>query len=144
MIFKDESNDMYIFDPIMNEIYTIPVVSGKCFLPKSHLHGNNGPLEKTIGSAWETASTSTRSIFITWDDCSITTHAFQPLTVKGPKCLILGTTKLPHGLKPVIFSQGSAICQVRKATKKAPHLKLFSNRPPQASFLRFHYPLMSH
>ncbi|KAJ3330817.1 WD repeat-containing protein 19 [Blyttiomyces sp. JEL0837] len=94
LIFKDEMNDIYFYDPVKGLIFLIPNIS-----------------TKTLGVLWETTQSQDRSIFMSWDDSFLTTHSFQPMSVKGPQCMSLGTTKLPHGLKPLLFNEGAVICQ---------------------------------
>jgi WD repeat-containing protein 19 len=97
-IVIDEVNDAFVCDPVaegLGAFFNIPNMSAK-----------------TAGILWETGTSSERSIFIAWDDAYITTYAFQSFTFKGKShCLTLGTTKLPFGLKPLIFYDGAAICQ---------------------------------
>ncbi|KAJ3160276.1 WD repeat-containing protein 19, partial [Irineochytrium annulatum] len=93
-IFRDESNDAYVCEPARDDVQPIPNLSAK-----------------TAGILWESNGAKDRCIFISWDDAFITTHVFQPFTIKGPQCLSLGTTKLPFSLKPILFTDGCAICQ---------------------------------
>ncbi|KAI8836727.1 hypothetical protein BJ741DRAFT_708422 [Chytriomyces cf. hyalinus JEL632] len=109
-IFRDENGDAYLCDPVADVLFSIPNISAK-----------------TIGFIWENAQTAERSVFISWDDMFITTHAYIPHSIKEQQCLALGTTKLPHGMKPLIFSDGTAICQTPGG--KLSHIRLTTHEP---------------
>ncbi|KAI8831390.1 hypothetical protein BC829DRAFT_409646 [Chytridium lagenaria] len=53
---------------------------------------------KTTTVLWEACPNPDRTVFVSYDD--------------APQCLSLGTTKLPYGLKPIIFIDGSVLCQL--------------------------------
>ncbi|KAJ3283607.1 WD repeat-containing protein 19 [Borealophlyctis nickersoniae] len=93
-IFSDVLNDGYLVEPISNEVMQIPQWSAN-----------------TQGVLWETSQAPGRSIFVTWDDEYITTYAYEAVTIKGPQCLVLGATKLPYGLKPLLLLSGMLTCQ---------------------------------
>ncbi|KAI9344181.1 hypothetical protein DFJ73DRAFT_840418 [Zopfochytrium polystomum] len=94
LILKDDNSDFFIIEPLSEDNNPIPNIPSN-----------------TAGAIWELGGHPGRAIFVTWDESFISTHAYQPLTIKGPQCLTLGTTKLPHGLKPVMFSKGQVVCQ---------------------------------
>ncbi|KAJ3412566.1 WD repeat-containing protein 19 [Chytridiales sp. JEL 0842] len=104
LIFIDDVNDAFVYsptDPITG--FNIPNVSAKL-----------------KGILWETPSptcVADRCIFVAWDDAFVTTYAFQPLTFKAkPQCLSLGTTKLPSGTLPLLFTAGSLHCLTASGT----------------------------
>ncbi|KAJ3028907.1 UNVERIFIED_CONTAM: WD repeat-containing protein 19 [Siphonaria sp. JEL0065] len=109
-IFRDENGDAYLCDPVADVLFSIPNLS-----------------TKTIGFVWETSISSDRSIFVSWDDMFLTTHAYVPFSIKEQQCLSLGTTKLPHGLKPLLFSDGIVICQTPGG--KLSHIRLTTHEP---------------
>ncbi|KAJ3064062.1 WD repeat-containing protein 19 [Podochytrium sp. JEL0797] len=109
-IFRDINGDSYLCDPVADVLFAVPLISAK-----------------TVGFIWETSSSSERSLFISWDDMFVTTHAYVPYSIKDQQCLALGTTKLPHGLKPLLLSDGIVVCQTPGG--KLSHLRLSTHEP---------------
>ncbi|KAJ3099152.1 WD repeat-containing protein 19 [Phlyctochytrium planicorne] len=94
-VLQDDANDFFVVDPVKDVAVPVPSISAK-----------------TVSVLWETPRTEhPRNVFISYDDAFITTHAFHQHTIKGPQCLSLGTTKLPYGLKPLVFDDGAVLCQ---------------------------------
>ncbi|ORY49888.1 WD repeat-containing protein 19 [Rhizoclosmatium globosum] len=109
-IFRDENGEAYLCDPVADVLFSIPNIS-----------------TKTVGFIWETSASSERSIFVSWDDMFITTHAYIPYSIKEQQCLALGTTKLSHGLKPLLFVDGVVVCQTPGG--KLSHVRLSTHEP---------------
>ncbi|KAJ3113681.1 WD repeat-containing protein 19 [Physocladia obscura] len=109
-IFRDENGDSYLCDPVADVLFSVPNISAK-----------------TTGFVWETCTSSDRSVFVSWDDIFITTHVYVPNSIKEQQCLALGTTKLPHGLKPLLFNEGAVICQTPGG--KLSHIRLSTHEP---------------
>ncbi|KAJ3394005.1 WD repeat-containing protein 19 [Entophlyctis sp. JEL0112] len=109
-IFRDENGDAYLCDPVADMLFAIPNLSAK-----------------TVGFIWETSINSDRSVFVSWDDMFITTHVYIPFSIKEQQCLALGTSKLPHGLKPLLFHDGVVVCQTPGG--KLSQIRLTSHEP---------------
>lgn len=66
------------------------------------------------GALWESGSAGNKNTYVTWANSIITTHVYISYGLKGQKCYPLDNmeTNLPYGFKPLIFYNGSLVCQV--------------------------------
>ncbi|TPX34511.1 hypothetical protein SmJEL517_g02844 [Synchytrium microbalum] len=65
---------------------------------------------KLLGFLWDSQPTPPANAFCAWDDQNLYTYTFVSTTLRGPQCLMVGRTKLPYGLKPLLMLDGVVSC----------------------------------
>jgi hypothetical protein len=103
----------YVCNPVDDTFVSIPGFSGWDQYSSFSLRLFDFLVAKTLGVLWESRHVAGKYIFITYDDAYITTYVFHQFIAKGNQCQVLGTTKLPFGLKPILLYDGVVTCQVR-------------------------------
>ncbi|KAJ3227474.1 WD repeat-containing protein 19 [Clydaea vesicula] len=112
--FIDDKNEAYLCNPASNTM--LRIVGG---LPNS-----SGMIwNKIINSPAQ--NQSHRNIFVSWNNNSINTFSYQPFTTRGAECVLLGATRLPHGMIPITAINGVLTCLT--ASGKLSLVPLISN-----------------
>ncbi|TPX41030.1 hypothetical protein SeMB42_g05773 [Synchytrium endobioticum] len=65
---------------------------------------------RLLGFLWDSQPAPPANIFCAWDDQNLYTYTFHPTTLRGPTCLMVGNTRLPYGLKPLLVLDGVVTC----------------------------------
>ena len=63
-----------------------------------------------MGFLWDSQPPPPANVFCAWDDQALYTYTFHSTTIRGPQCVMIGSTKLPYGLKPLLLSDGVVTC----------------------------------
>jgi len=109
-IFIDDLNEGYVCNPVNNTILQIPGIS-----------------LNTIGILWDVECKNSCS-FVTYDNELLTTYICTESHIKGSQCSIMGTTKLSHGLKPILLNAGVVSSQTHNGkicmTQLSTHLDI--------------------
>ncbi|ORX55502.1 hypothetical protein BCR36DRAFT_581508 [Piromyces finnis] len=109
-IFIDDLNEGYICNPVNNTILSIPGIS-----------------TQTIGILWDVECKDSCT-FVSYDNEFLTTYIFTESHIKGSQCLIMGTTKLSYGLRPILLNCGVVSSQTHNGkicmTQLSTHLDI--------------------
>jgi WD repeat-containing protein 19 len=93
VVFVDEKSDAFLLNPVDDSV-----------LELAHFPPN------VRGILWETWSLD-KHIFLAYDEESMFTYVHCRDTVTGPACQMVGATKLPFGLTPLMMHNGEVTCQ---------------------------------
>ncbi|KAI9017068.1 WD repeat-containing protein 19 [Gaertneriomyces semiglobifer] len=119
IVYVDNGNAGYVHDPSTNTTSAVPLWPSKA-----------------RGVLWESQPPLSRSIFITWDDDTITTYVFQPFTIRGPSCTPLGSMKLPFGSKPMLLLNGMLTSLTRTGRLTTTRLNTHGKMTPEQFLAR--------